>query len=366
MQRRRTRGLAATLATTLLAVACGATTADDQLVDSPPADLQPDPQEPVTLTVLTHDSFNLTEDVLASFTADTGIEVELLAGGDAGAVLNQAILTKGDPLADVIFGIDNVALARALDAEILLAHPTPLPDDVDPTLILDPELRAVPIDHGDVCINYDREAFAALDLAVPTNFEDLRDEAYASRLAVQDPATSSPGLAFLLASIAALGEDGWQDWWADLRAGGVTVTSGWEDAYYGQFSGGSGEGELPLVVSYASSPPAEVIFGPDPDADQAPTGVVLDTCFPQIEFAGTLAGTEHPAQAAAFIDFLLSDAVQEDIPLQMFVFPVRDVPLPAAFTKHAEVAQSPRTIDPARIAQMRDEWVDAWGDVMLR
>ncbi len=371
MNPRRTRALAATLVTAVLATACGnITSADDQLIDSPPSDLAPDAvgadADAVTITVLTHDSFNLSDDVLASFTEQTGIEVELLAGGDAGSILNQAILTKGDPLADVIFGIDNVSLSRALDAELLLAHPTAMPDDLDVTLSLDPEYRAVPIDHGDVCLNYDRAAFAELDLAVPTTIEQLREEPYASRLVVMDPATSSPGLAFVLATIAALGEDGWQDYWADLRAGGVTVTSGWEDAYYGQFSGGSGEGQLPLVVSYASSPPAEVIFGPDPEADEAPTGVILDTCFPQIEFAGTLAGTQHPAEAAAFVDFLLSDAVQEDIPLQMFVFPSRDVTLPEAFTKHAEVAESPRTIDPARIAEMRDEWIDAWGDVMLR
>ncbi len=362
------------LAASLLATACGST-ADDQLVDDPPATISddagtdgPDGTDEVaaSITVMSHDSFNLSEDVLASFTEQTGIEVELLRAGDAGSVLNQAILTKDEPLADVIFGIDNVSLSKALDAGILAPHPTPLPDDVDPTLVLDAELRAIPVDHGDVCLNYDKAAFAELDLAVPATIEDLRDPAYASRLVVEDPATSSPGLAFLLATIAELGEDGWQDFWTDLREGGVTVTSGWEEAYYGQFSGGSGEGDLPLVVSYASSPPAEVLFGPDPEADEAPTGVILDTCFEQVEFAGTLAGTEHPEEAAAFVDFLLSDAVQEDIPLQMFVFPVRDVTLPDVFVKHAEVADAPKTLDPALIAEKRDEWVATWTDLVVR
>ncbi len=367
-----TRMLATTLAAAVLATAC-ATTGDDATTTTTPDDTTttssapPDTTttEPVELTLVTHDSFNLSEDVLAAFTEDTGIEVEVLRGGDAGSVLNQAVLTAGDPLGDVIFGIDNVSLSVALDAGILSPLPdADLPADLDPAFDLDPEHRAIPIDHGDVCLNYDREAFT--DLALPDSIEALRDETYASRLVVENPATSSPGLAFMLATIAAIGEDGWLDWWQDLRDGGVEVTSGWEEAYYGAFSGGANEGDNPLVVSYASSPPAEVLFGPDPEADEAPTGTILSTCYRQIEFAGVLAGTEHPDEAAMFVEFLLSDLVQQDIPLTMFVFPVRDVALPDVFAKHAEIPSDPWALDPATVAEHREEWIEAWTDVMLR
>jgi thiamine transport system substrate-binding protein len=183
---------------------------------------------------------------------------------------------------------------------------------------------------------------------------------------VENPSTSSPGLAFLLATIAAFGENGWEDFWQALRDGDVAISSGWEDAYYGQFSGGAGEGDRPLVVSYASSPPAEVLFGEDPESLEAPTGVILGSCYRQVEFAGTLAGTEHPAEAAAFVDFLLSDAVQEDIPLQMFVFPVRDVTLPEVFVRHAKIATDPFELDPSLVAANREDWIATWVDLMLR
>lgn len=355
------------LALTALATACGgAPTPTTSVTPSASESTEStESTETVTLTLLTHDSFNLSEDVLASFTAASGIDVELLAGGDAGAVLSQAILTKDNPLADVIFGIDNVALGRALDADILLPHPTALPGDIDADADLDPSHRAVPIDRGDVCLNYDKQVFNG-DVTPPSDLDALRDPSLAAQLVVQDPSTSSPGLAFLLATIAEYGEDGWQDYWQDLRDGGVTITSGWEDAYYGHFSGGSGEGDRALVVSYASSPAAEVLYGPDPEADEAPTGVVLSSCFQQIEFAGTLAGTAHPAEAAQLIDFLLSDEVQQDIPLQMFVFPVRDVALPDVFVAHAQVATDPYTLSTELIDAHREEWISAWVDLMLR
>lgn len=355
--------------TAALAAACGTSSTVDPEPGSTTSDEVTLPEATtgpaVTLTLVTHDSFNLTESLLDDFTAETGIGVELLANGDAGAMLSQAILTKDNPLADAIFGIDNLNLGRALDADILLPHPLPLPDDVDPTTVLDPDVRAVPIDTGDVCLNWDREAFTELGIPVPETLEDLREEQYASRLVVQDPSTSSPGLAFLLATVAEYGDD-WPAFWEDLRAGGVTVTSGWSDAYYGEFSGGSGEGTHPLVVSYASSPPAEVLFGPDPEAEESPIGTILGTCYRQVEFAGTLAGTEHPKEAGLLVDFLLSDAVQEDIPLNMFVFPVRPVELPELFVKFAEVAEDPYEVDPDVIEANREDWLATWVDVMQR
>jgi thiamine transport system substrate-binding protein len=325
------------------------------------------PDATVTLRLLTHDSFAVSDEVLAAFTDETGIEVELLQGGDAGTVVNQAILTKGNPQADVLFGIDSTFLSRALDEDLFVPYEAEGLDQVDDAFLLDDEHRVTPIDYGDVCLNYDKAWFAEAGLGVPDSLDDLVDPAYRDLLVVENPATSSPGLAFLLATIAEYGEDGWQDWWEQLRGNGVKVTSGWEDAYYGEFSGGAtSEGERPLVVSYASSPPAEVIYA-EPPVEEAPTGVVTAGCYRQIEGAGILVGTDHEEVAGELIDFLLSDTFQAEVPLSMFVYPVRSgVALPPEFEAHAVTPDEVASLDPARIGEQRAEWIDEWTDLVLR
>jgi thiamine transport system substrate-binding protein len=322
--------------------------------------------EGTTVQLVTHDSFNVSEDVLADFTETTGIEVEVLRGGDAGQVVNQAVLSAGNPQGDVLFGVDNTLLSRALDEDVFVPYEAEGLDAVDPDLVLDGEHRVTPIDRGDVCLNYDKAAFAGADVPVPETLEDLTDPAYAGDLVVENPATSSPGLAFLLATVAEFGEDGWLGYWEDLVANDVAVSSGWEDAYYGRFSGAAGsEGDRPLVVSYASSPPAEVIFAEE-ELDEAPTGVIADSCFQQIEFAGVLDGTDAPEAARRLVDFMLSEAFQADIPLQMFVFPARgDVELPQEFTEYTVVPDDPVTMDPARIDANREEWIEQWTRTVL-
>lgn len=353
------RNRTALLAALVLALAaCGGGDGDG----SPSAERADD----VTLRLLTHDSFAASDEVLDAFTEETGIELELVAVGDAGTMVNQAILTKDNPLGDVLFGIDNTLLTRALDEDIFEPYESELLADVDDVYLLDPEHRVTPIDHGQVCLNYDKAFFEASDLVVPDDLDDLTDPAYRGLTVVQNPATSSPGLAFLLASVDRYGEDGWQDWWSALRDNDVLVTAGWEDAYYGSFSGGSGEGDRPIVVSYASSPPAEVVFA-DPEPDESPIGVVEASCFRQIEAAGILAGTEHPAEARRLIDFLLSVPFQEDIPLQMFVFPVnREAELPEVFVEHAVVPDEPLSLTVEEIGENRERWVDEWTDAVLR
>lgn len=318
-----------------------------------------------TVQLVTHDSFNVSEDVLASFTEETGIEVEILQGGDAGQVVNQAVLSAGNPQGDVLFGVDNTLLSRALDADVFEPHEAEGLDAVDPSLVLDDQHRVTPIDRGDVCLNYDVAAFEESGTPVPETLADLTDEAYAGQLVVENPATSSPGLAFLLATVETFGDD-WTDFWEALVANDVAVASGWEAAYYGEFSGAAGsEGDRPLVVSYASSPPAEVIFAEE-ELDEAPTGVIEASCFQQIEFAGVLAGTDAPDEARALVDFMLSPTFQADIPLQMFVFPARtDVDLPPEFLEYTVVPEDPVTMDPARIDANREEWIDQWTSIVL-
>jgi thiamine transport system substrate-binding protein len=364
---RRLRWLAPLLALALVATACGddgdtASTGDTR---APGTDTGA-PDADVTIRLITHDSFAVSDEVLEAFTAETGIRVELLQGGDAGTVVNQAILTKRNPQADVLFGVDSTFLTRALEEDIFEPYEAAGIGDVDPAFVLDPELRVTPIDYGDVCINSDLGWFEEEDLEPPASLEDLADPAYEGLLVVPNPATSSPGLAFLLASVAAFGEDGWDDWWAQLRDNDVEVVDGWSEAYYGSFSGGGGsEGDRPLVVSYASSPPAEVVFA-EPPVGEPPTGVMEASCYRQVEFAGVLAGTEHPEEAGQLIDFMLSTTFQEDIPLQMFVFPVNPAAtLPDVFVEHAATPAEVLELAPDVISENRETWIGRWTEVVL-
>lgn len=318
---------------------------------------------------MTHDSFALSDETIASFERQHGVTLRVLSSGDAGTMVNQAVLSKEHPLADVLYGVDNSFLSRALNAELFTAYESPELASVPQEFRLDPGSRVTPIDYGDVCLNIDREAFAAGDPPAPDSLDDLTRPEYAGMLVVEDPATSSPGLAFLAATVARFGEEGdttWREYWAALRDNDVLVTDGWRDAYYVRFSGGSGEGDRPIVVSYASSPAAEVVFA-EPQPNEAPTAAILDGCFRQVEFAGILAGTEREALARSFIDFLLSRPVQEEIPLQMFVYPVRsDARLPEVFRKHAQVAPEPLELPFDVIGRDRQRWITEWTDIVER
>jgi thiamine transport system substrate-binding protein len=323
--------------------------------------------EPTSVVLVTHDSFVISDDVKRAFEEQSGLTLTVLQAGDAGEMLTQALLTAGNPQGDVLFGVDSNLLSRALESELFEPYESQLLEGVPERYRLDPEHRATPIDHGEVCLNYDRTWFADRDLAPPGSLDDLADPAYDGLLVVQNPATSTPGLAFLLATIARFGEDGWQDYWRRLRANDVLVVDGWEEAYNARFSGSSGgSGDRPVVVSYASSPAAEVIFR-SPRPSEAPTGVVADSCVQQIEFAGVLRGTENEGGAQELVDFLLERRFQEDVPLSMFVYPVLDgAKLPPEFQQFAVVPPDPLEVAPEQIEANRDRWIREWREVVLR
>ena len=328
----------------------------------PPSASSPESTVGQTITLVTHDSFRVSPGTFEAFTTETGVAVVVQSAGDTGQMVATSILTVGNPLGDVMYGVDNTFLQRALDAELFEAYESPALVNVPMSLQLDPGHRVTPIDFGDVCANYWIDRFDD-DLPVPATLDDLADPAYRGLLVVENPETSSPGLAFLLATIAEFG-DGWEDYWKSLRDNDVVVTADWEDAYYGEFV--SGGGDRPIVISYASSPPAEVIYA-DPPVDTAPTGVVIDTCFRQVEFAGILAGTTHRAAAEALVDFLLSDTFQEDVPLNMFVFPASTTAgLPPAFVDHVVLPEDPHTLAPADIGANRNAWTERWTEIVLR
>ncbi len=367
---------------TLLAVAaCGPrpmvtpTASPTPPVQSPTVSPTPSPEpsatpvaQPATLTVMTHDSFAASEEVIKAFESANNVKLVFLPSGDTGAALNKAILSKEAPLADVFYGVDNTFLSRALEADIFEPYRSSLLDAIPPEFQLDPEYRVTPVDYGDVCINYDKAYFAEKNLPVPQSLEDLTKPEYKGLLVVENPATSSPGLAFLLATVAHFGDPGYLDFWRALKTNEVVIVPDWETAYYTNFSASSGKGPQPMVVSYGSSPPAEVIFAETP-LEEAPTASLIgpDMCFRQIEFVGILKGTKQRELAEKFVDFMLSLTFQEDMPLQMFVFPVNSqAKLPDAFVKYAQIPQQPARLDPAQIAANREKWIQAWTDLMLK
>jgi thiamine transport system substrate-binding protein len=328
--------------------------------------LQATPAGKRTLTVVTHDSFAVSEQIVAQFEESHNAEVQFIKSGDAGSTLNKAILSKGNPLGDVLFGVDNTFLSRALAEDIFEAYSSPLLDEIPAEFRLDPQDRLLPVDYGDVCPNYDIVYFQERGLPAPQNLDDLLKPEYKGLLVVQNPATSSPGLAFLLATIANYGEDGYLDYWQSLVDNDVLVANSWDAAYYTEFS--LHGGERPIVISYGSSPPAEVIFAEQP-LETAPTAVITggNACFRQVEFAGILKGAQNRDLAEQWLDFMLSVEFQEDMPLQMFVYPVNpQAELPEEFLRYAAIPQQAASLSPEAIAAGREGWLQAWTEAVLR
>ncbi len=326
-------------------------------------------QTPV-LRVLTHSSFAASQSVLDAFQQANNVKLQFISGGDAGEALNKAILARGNPLADVFYGVDNTFLGRALAADILEPYDSPLLAQIPKSLQLDATHRLLPVDFGYVDLNYDPKYFADKGLTVPRTLDDLTQPAYKSLTVVENPATSSPGLAFLLATIARYGQSGnhtWQDYWSDLRKNDVLVVNDWNDAYYNEFSA-TGKGSRPIVVSYATSPAAELYFASDPKPAQPPTAnlALEDGSFLQVEFVGVLKGAKEPDLARKFVDYMLSVAFQADIPLQMWVYPSNaQAALPEIFQKWAPVPARPLSLTPAAIDSGRDGWIKTWTQVVL-
>ncbi|MBX3047138.1 MAG: thiamine ABC transporter substrate-binding protein [Anaerolineales bacterium] len=324
------------------------------------------PQDPRTLTVMTHDSFAVSEEVVAAFQAEHDATVTFLKMGDTGSATNAAVLAGAQPLADVFYGVDNTFLSRALAGEIFEPYESPLLAQIPDRFELDPQHRALPVDFGDVCLNYEKAYFEEAGIAPPANLEDLLKPEYADLLAVQNPATSSPGLAFLLATIGHFGEEGYLDYWQGLVDNGLKVVNDWETAYYSEFS--QWGGTRPIIVSYASSPPVELVFAEEPLSESPTAAVVADgACFRQIEFVGILRGTQNRELAEAWVDFMLSTTFQEDMPMQMFVFPVNEnAQLQPEFVNYLEVPDETSVVSPEDIAAKREQWINAWTQVVLR
>ncbi len=327
---------------------------------------EPDSDQPRSLTVMTHDSFAVSEELVSRFESEHNAELQFLEVGDTGTAVNRAVLTKEQPLADVFYGVDNTFLSRALEEEIFAVYQSPLLEEIPDSFELDPQHRALPVDFGDVCLNYQIAYFEENNLSPPASLEDLTDPTYKGLLTVQNPASSSPGLAFLMATIGRFGPKGYLDYWAELVENEVNVVNDWETAYYSDFTQAGGSD--PIVVSYASSPPFEVLFSEEPLEDAPTAAVTADgSCFRQIEFVGILAGTEKRDLAEAWVDFMLSTDFQEGIPLTMYVFPVNEnAALDPVFLQYLEIPEQTAEVSYQAIAENRESWIEAWRELVLQ
>lgn len=318
------------------------------------------------VVLVTHDSFVMSEELQREFEQESGYDLEIRASGDAGALTNKLVLTKDDPTGDAVFGIDNTFGSRAIEEGVLAPYDAPLPDGAE-TYVLPGDDGAdgrelTPVDNGNVCVNVDTGWFADEGLPEPTSLDDLADPAYADLFVTPGATTSSPGLAFLLATVAEYGEDGWQDYWTRLMANGTQLTQGWSDAYEVDFTQGGGGGERPIVTSYDSSPAFTI-----GDDGATTTKALLDTCFQQVEYAGVLAGAENPEGAQALVDFMVGRDFQQALPEAMYVFPVdAGAELPADWAQFAQRPTQPLTVDPAEIASQREQWLQEWTDITTR
>ena len=349
-------------ATVLAGCTTGAVPAASSPAVSSPVASPAAPTESKTLTVVTHDSFALSDALKKEFAASTGYTVKYVQPGDGGALVNQLILSKDSPLGDVVFGIDNTFAGRAVAAGVVTPYtPAALPESAA-KLKADDAGRLTAIDFGDVCVNADKLWFATKKLAVPATLDDLTKPEYKNLLVVENPASSSPGLAWLTATVAAKGDPGYLDYWTALKSNGTKVVKGWTEAYSTEFSGSSGKGSRPLVVSYATSPAFEVPKG----GTESNTTALLQTCFRQVEYAGVIAGAQNEVGAGKFIDFLLTKKVQADIPGQMYMYPAdTSVPLPADWQRFAPLAEQPFSVPAETISAKRDGWIRQWTATVL-
>jgi thiamine transport system substrate-binding protein len=313
------------------------------------------------VVLVTHESFHLPDELKARFEKESGYQLETRSAGDAGELTNKLVLTKDSPTGDVAFGVDNAFASRALDEGVFEGSDLEWPEGVEQYAVPGDDDRALtPVDNGNVCVNIDDTWFEAEGVAPPETLEDLTEPAYEGLFVTPGAATSSPGMAFLLSTIAEYGDE-WPGYWERLMANDTKVTGGWTDAYQVDFTQGGGNGDRPIVLSYDSSPAFTVADG------ETTTSALLDTCFLQVEYAGVLAGAENPEGARELVEWLVSPEVQAALPESMYVFPVADgTELPAEWAKFAERPTDPYLVDPAEVTANREQWLREWSDFTTR
>ncbi|MGV9713562.1 thiamine ABC transporter substrate-binding protein [Gordonia sp. NPDC003424] len=332
------------VALTAVAVLVGATACGD------------DSSSTTEVTLLTHDSFSLPDSVFDAFKQQTGLTLKVVKSGDAGQLASTVSLTPGSPKADAVYGIDNTFASRPIEAGALEPYVSPAAaKGAAEYAVPDSNNELTAVDRGDVCLNVDDAWYTRNQQQAPKSVRDLREPRYAAQAALLDPSTSSPGMAFLLATIG-LFPQGWQDYWKTVEAGGASIVSGWEIAYNQLFTAGEGKGDKPIVLSYASSPAAT-----------PGTSAILDSCFGQVEYIGVLKGAKNSDGARKLVDFMLSPTVQEALPDAMYVYPVQNgTKMPDGWEERAPAPTWTVNLPPAVIAANRETWLQQWRDAVGR
>lgn len=318
-----------------------------------------------TLTVLTYDSFAVSSDLVAAFEEANNVKLQFIEAGSGGEIIARAVLTKDDPVADVIIGFDYSQFGKVFSNDILESYESPELNNISEIYKLDPENRALPFNFGEICINYDKQYFAENDIEIPTSLDDLLKPEYNGLLVTQDPSASNTGIGFLITTIAKYGEDGFVDYWNALIENGLVIGNSWSSTYYTNFSAASGNGEQPMVVSYTTSPAAEFIYS---ETGDAPTDSLTSDgmCYRSIEFCGILKNTKNRELAEKFIDTFIGKEWQEDLPMQMFVYPVNgQAQLPEEFELYGKPAENPVMMDPEEVSSKHDGWIRTWSEEVL-
>lgn len=350
----------------LTAFALAATTAATAIAatgcSQPSSQSDPDPsasQAHKEVVVMSYDSLEFPQEMIDRFHEQTGYDLQFQQVGDAGELTNKLVLTKDNPMGDVAFGVDNISLYRAVKAGALSEDAPPTPSNLK-TFPVEGAPGAVAFDYGDVCVNYDKAWFSNHDLQPPANLDDLKDPRYRDLLVTMNPTSSSPGLAFMAATIAQYG-DNWVDYWKQLSNNGVKITRGWTEAFNVDYSAGEGKGAYPLMVSYSSSP----AWSANDDLTDSSTAAILDTCFRQVEYMAQIQGAANPEGAQAFMKFMLEPEQQQILAQTNYMWPVNpDAEIPPALEKFGPLAPNPHQIDSQTIADNQAQWLRQWAEVV--
>jgi len=297
---------------------------------------------PAGVTLVAHDSFVMSDDLIAEFEASAGFKLTIVRAGDVGEMTGKLVLTKDAPIADVAYGIDNTS-ASVVEGNNVIASNSEL----------------VPIDFADICFNVDINYFKSKNLVIPDHWKDLIKPEYKNLTVIENPNTSSTGLGFLVSTFAAFPDDtATSNWWSSLKANGVKVAATWEDAYYADFSGSAGKGKYPIVLSYSSSPADEV-----DEQGNAKTVALRKDCFRQIEYAAVLRNAKQAKAAQALVEFMQEQIFQSALPGSMYVYPFdENVYLPESWALRAPFAISTIGGDLA-IAKNRTAWLTEYNRV---
>lgn len=310
------------------------------------------------VTLIVHNSFPGEEFEKAASEA-TGYDVKVITSAGGQELTTTLSLTKGAPLADAFFGIDNIFASRIADESIVQPY---LPQDLSPRTeehLYDAAGTMVPVTLGATCLNIDRLWFAENSVAEPESYADLIKEEYRGLTVLLDPTSSTTGASFFIGTVAKFGFESALDYWEELLANDARIEQGWSEAYYSQFSAASPDGKYPIVVSYSSSP----AYTLNDEATDSATAAVLTTCSSTVEYAGILAGGKNPVGAEAVIDYLLSVDFQDTIADSMYVYPILETAyVPTEWQEFAPLPEQPNDVEPGVIGTQREAWLKGLAD----